>query len=236
MADFKRLGTTLAYVRLGLVSFTAMVLPITAVAQELCATDLFAGEPDEARLIEATFEFFDILETNGVVAFEGSEGRLSVGGARRALEDGVASASMLSCVVNADTIEFASGTENRVIACDAAGNPSPALLAESDDEKRLLPNTGADTETASGGSGADDEANTAENTGTAATGQDSTPETTASTNAETVAGGEAVANAETTADDEEPLVAQPARAGLATGKLFCSTEVAVLTQYLSSEA
>ena len=124
MVDFGKLRTTLAYARLGLVSLTATIAPITGTAQELCGTDLFEGEPDAASLMNQTVEFLDILKENGVVAFDGNEGRLPIDDARRALEDGVGSASLLSCVVNSESIEFADGTENRIIECDTAGAPS----------------------------------------------------------------------------------------------------------------
>lgn len=124
MVDFSKLRTTLAYTRLGLVSLTAAVAPITATAQELCGTDLFEGEPDAAELMNQTVEFLDILKTNGVVAFEGFEGRMTVDSARQAIQDGVGSASLLACVVNSESIEFIEDEEVRVIACGSAGAPS----------------------------------------------------------------------------------------------------------------
>ena len=127
MADFSRLKTTLAYVRLGLVSVTAAIAPITGAAQELCGTDLFEGEPDAASLMNETLEFLDVLEDSGVIAFQGIEGRMSIDAARRALQDGVGSASLLTCVVDAVSIEFSDGAENHVIVCNAAGNPSTEL-------------------------------------------------------------------------------------------------------------
>ena len=99
MADFDKLKTTLAYARLGLVSLTAAVAPITSTAQVLCGTDLFEGEPDAASLMNETVEFLNILANSGVVAFEGADGRVSVYAARRALQDGVGSASLLACIV-----------------------------------------------------------------------------------------------------------------------------------------
>lgn len=127
MADFSRLKTTFAYARLGLVSITAAVAPITGIAKELCGTDLFEGEPDAAGLMNETIAFLDILASNGVIAFEGSEGRIAVDAARRALQDGVGSASLLTCVVNAVSIEFADGAENRIVVCNSARNPDTQL-------------------------------------------------------------------------------------------------------------
>ena len=124
MSDFNRLKTTLAYARLGLISLSAAVVPITATAQELCGVDLFEGEPDAADLLNETLDFLDVLENNGVVAFDGNEGRLSIGAARQALSEGVGSASLLACVVNSSSIEFALGAENQIIGCDGAGAPS----------------------------------------------------------------------------------------------------------------
>ncbi len=124
MADLRRLRTTLAYARLGLVSLTAAIAPITSTAQELCGTDLFEGEPDAARLMSQTIAFLNILEENGVVAFEGTEGRMSIGAARRALRDGVGSASLLACVVNSDSIEFTGSAQNQIIACSTAAGPT----------------------------------------------------------------------------------------------------------------
>lgn len=124
MADFKKLKTTLAYARLGLISLAAAVVPITSTAQELCGTDLFQGEPDAARLLSETVKFLDILETNGVLAFQGSEGRISIEAARKALEDGVGSASLLSCVVNSDSIEFGADGQKQIVGCDVLGTPT----------------------------------------------------------------------------------------------------------------
>ena len=124
MADFSKLKTMLAYSRLGLVSLTAAVTPITAVAQELCGTDLFAGEPDAASLMAQTGEFLSILESNGVVAFQGGEGRMTIESVRRSLEDGVGSATLLACVVNSEAIEFAVGATNVVVGCNPLGAPS----------------------------------------------------------------------------------------------------------------
>ena len=59
MVDFSRLKTTLAYTRLGLVSLTAAIAPITSTAQELCGVDLFEGEPDADNLMNQTVEFLD---------------------------------------------------------------------------------------------------------------------------------------------------------------------------------
>ena len=127
MSDFGRVRTTLAYARLGLVSLAAAVAPITGAAQELCGPDLFAGEPDADRLMNRTMQFLNVLQANGVVAFQGAEGRMSVDDARRALQDGVGSASLLGCVVNATSIEFAGSAGNQVVACGAGGQTS--LLA-----------------------------------------------------------------------------------------------------------
>lgn len=127
MADFSNLKTTLAYVRLGLVSLSAAVAPITGAAQELCATDMLASEPDAASLMNNTLAFLDTLEEGGVVAFEGSEGRMSVGAVRRALLNGDGSASLLTCVVNASAMEFSDGATSRIVACDFAGNPNTEL-------------------------------------------------------------------------------------------------------------
>ncbi|MBF9031603.1 hypothetical protein HKCCE3408_14470 [Rhodobacterales bacterium HKCCE3408] len=124
MADFGRLRTTLAYARLGLVSLTAAIVPIAGTAQQLCGSDLFEGEPDADSLMAQTLEFLDILEIGGVVAFEGVEGRMSIGAARQALQDGVGSASLLACVVDAESIEFAGGEEGVIVGCDAGGAPS----------------------------------------------------------------------------------------------------------------
>lgn len=124
MADFDGLKRTLAYARLGLVSLAAVVAPITGAAQELCGPDLFAGEPDADRLMNRTLELLNVLEANGVVAFEGVEGRMSIDSARQALQDGVGSASLLGCVVNATSIEFAGDQGNRVVACGSVGGPS----------------------------------------------------------------------------------------------------------------
>ena len=124
MSDFNKLSTTLAYARLGLISLSAAIVPITATAQELCGTDLFEGEPDAASLLNETLGFLDVLESNGIVAFDGKEGRMSIGAARQALSEGVGSASLLACVVNSSTIEFALGAQNQIIGCDTAGAPS----------------------------------------------------------------------------------------------------------------
>ncbi|MDJ1007889.1 MAG: hypothetical protein QNJ13_08700 [Paracoccaceae bacterium] len=115
--------TTLAYARLGLVSLAAAVAPITGAAQELCGTDLFEGEPDAAVLMDRTIEYLDILKENGVVAFQGDEGRMSVDAARKALEDGVGSASLLACVVNSNSIEFAGEAGSQIIGCDPISGP-----------------------------------------------------------------------------------------------------------------
>ncbi|WP_425091508.1 hypothetical protein [Tropicimonas sp. S265A] len=124
MVAFQRLKTTLAYARLGLISLTATIAPITGTAQELCGTDLFEGEPDADILMNLTVEFLDVLESNGVVAFQGSDGRVSIDAARQALQDGVGSANLLACVVNSDAIEFAGGAQNQVIGCGTGGQPS----------------------------------------------------------------------------------------------------------------
>ena len=125
MADFKKLKTTLAYARLGLISLSATVVPINAVAQELCGTDVFEGQPDEAFLMAQTMEFFDILEGNGIVSFEGAEGRMSIESARQALQDGVGSAILLSCVLSSSSIEFTGNSENVIVACNSSGLPTP---------------------------------------------------------------------------------------------------------------
>lgn len=117
MVDFSTLKSTLAYAQLGLISFAAATVPIVGVAQELCGSELFAGEPDAAGLMNQTLEMLDVLEANGVVAFQGVEGRMSIGAVRSALRDGVGSASLLACVLNAQSIEFAAGSSNHVVAC-----------------------------------------------------------------------------------------------------------------------
>jgi len=127
MADLAKLKTTLAYARLGLVSLAAVAAPIASLAQELCGTELLEGEPDAARLMGETIEFLDILEANGVTGFRGVEGQVSIDAARRALRDGVGSASLLTCVVGATSIEFADTASNKVVVCDIAGNPNTAL-------------------------------------------------------------------------------------------------------------
>lgn len=127
MSDFRKLKTTLAYARLGLVSLTTVVAPITGAAQELCGTELLEGEPDAGRLMDETIEFLDILERNGVIAFQGVEGRISVDAARRALRDGVGSASLLTCVVNAVSIEFSDTASNKIVVCDTDGNANTPL-------------------------------------------------------------------------------------------------------------
>lgn len=127
MVDFSKLKTTLAYARLGLVSLTATIAPITGTAQllqELCGTELFEGLPDADFLMNRTVEFLDVLENNGVVAFQGSEGRISIDAARRSLQDGVGSAILLACVVDSISIEFAVGARNRIIGCNTEGAPS----------------------------------------------------------------------------------------------------------------
>ena len=123
MADFVKLKTTLAYARLGLVSLTAATVPITAAAQELCGTELFEGLPDADSLMNRTIEFLNILENNGVVAFQGSEGRISIDAVRRSLQDGVGSATLLACVVDSVSIEFAVGADNVVVGCGTLGAP-----------------------------------------------------------------------------------------------------------------
>ncbi|MDJ0858649.1 MAG: hypothetical protein QNJ03_06200 [Dinoroseobacter sp.] len=140
MADFDKLKTTLAYARLGLVSLTAAVAPITSTAQVLCGTDLFEGEPDAASLMNETVEFLNILANSGVVAFEGADGRVSVDAARRALQDGVGSASLLACIVNSDSIEFAGGPQNQVIGCGVGGQPS--LVQPAVARANIAPSTG----------------------------------------------------------------------------------------------
>ena len=127
MADLKKLKTTLVYARLGLVSLSAIAVPITSTAQELCGMDLFAGEPDAASLMATTLEFIDILEANGVVAFQGSEGSVPIGSVRSALLDGVGSATLLSCVVNAQAIQVSNGTSDQLVNCNAGGLPRTLL-------------------------------------------------------------------------------------------------------------
>lgn len=129
MSKLKQLNTTLKYARLGLISLTAVIVPITSVAQELCSNELFEGEADSAALMSQTVEFLDTLKANGVTAFEGSEGRLSIDKAREALQDGVGSVKLLSCVVNSDSIEFSDGDGSQVVACDSAGGSVPAASA-----------------------------------------------------------------------------------------------------------
>ncbi len=124
MVDFSKLKTTLAYARLGLVSLAATIAPITGTAQELCGTELFEGLPDADFLMNRTVEFLDILENNGVVAFQGSEGRISIDAARRSLQDGVGSVILLTCVVDSNSIEFAVGARNQIIGCNTEGAPS----------------------------------------------------------------------------------------------------------------
>jgi hypothetical protein len=123
MADFVKLKTTLAYARLGLVSLTAATVPITGAAQELCGTAFFEGVPDAADLMNKTVELLNILENSGVVAFQGSEGRISIDAARRSLQDGVGSATLLACVVDSESIEFAVGAGNVVVGCGTLGAP-----------------------------------------------------------------------------------------------------------------
>ncbi|MEM9319061.1 MAG: hypothetical protein AAGA70_08640 [Pseudomonadota bacterium] len=160
---------TLAYARLGLVSLSATIVPITATAQELCGSDLFAGQPDAASLMDQTLEFIDILETSGVIAFQGNEGRLTTGAARQALQDGTGSASLLACVVSAEAIEFSGDGQEHIIRCSPTGVPSLLQLVS------------------------------------ASTGTLARPE----------------------------RVAAP---GSTAGHLFCTTEVAALSQYLGSQA
>lgn len=124
MEKFKRVRNTLVYARLGLVSLGAAIAPISLAAQELCASDLFAGEPDEAELMAETLEFIDILENGGVTAFHGKEGRLTIQDARQAIQDGVGSAFLLSCVVDAEGIEFSEAEEDVVVSCDSVGMAS----------------------------------------------------------------------------------------------------------------
>lgn len=127
MADFRKLRTAFAYARLGLVSLSAVIAPIAGAAQELCGAELFEGEPDAAQLMNETIEFLDILESNGVIAFQGTEGRMSIDAARSALRDGVGSASLLTCVVNATAIEFSDPTKRSIVVCDSEGNPNTPL-------------------------------------------------------------------------------------------------------------
>lgn len=213
MADFRKLSTTLAYARLGLVSLTAAVAPITGAAQELCGTDLFAGEPDEASLMGKMIEFLDILETNGVVAFDGSEGRVSVSAARQALQDGVGSATLLSCVVNSDTIEFTDGDQNLIIACNAQGTPTivTSTPAENATDADTVAATADGADSPAGGNGAD---------------------------ASLISGGtDTPLRLEVSEDEAEAEAeADTAETTQTTGALFCSTEVATISQYLSSEA
>lgn len=128
MVRFQSLKTTLTYARLGLVSLSAVIVPITATAQELCGLDLFAGEPDAVELMNQTIVFLDILETEGVSAFLGREGRISITDARQALQDGIGSASLLACVIDAEAIEFtgelAGGENGVVVSCNSFGAAS----------------------------------------------------------------------------------------------------------------
>ena len=127
MADFSRLKTTLGYARLGLVSLSAATVPITATAQEICGTELFEGEPDAADLMNRTVEFLDVLQSNGVVAFQGSEGRITIDAARRSLQEGVGSATLLACVVDAEAIQFGEGADSVVVGCGALGS-APSIV------------------------------------------------------------------------------------------------------------
>lgn len=124
MVDFRDLKTTLAYVRLGLVSMTAAILPVTATAQELCGIDLFAGEPDAAGLMNEMNTFFDILEGGGIVAFDGLEGRVTIEGARQALQEGVGSAQLLSCVIEAEAFVFETDGKDHIVSCGPEGSAS----------------------------------------------------------------------------------------------------------------
>jgi len=126
MAKLDQLITTLRYARLGLVSLSVTIVPITAAAQEICASDFFEGEPDAANLMNQTIVFLDVLKDNGVIAFEGAEGRLTVDSAKQALVDGVGSFDLLNCVVNSDSIEFADGAGSKVISCGNGGGASVA--------------------------------------------------------------------------------------------------------------
>ncbi len=215
MSDFRKLNTTLAYARLGLVSLTAAIAPITGTAQELCGADLFEGEPDADSLMAKTLEFLDLLEASGVVAFTGVEGKLSVASARQALLDGVASATLLTCVVNADSIEFSDGAENLVIACGGLGTPTivTAPAPAADDVAEL------DLGTLIEGSGDQDagDEDAADEAG------DQTDEVAEADDAEAEA-------------EEATEVTAATEAGLPTGQLFCTTEIATIEQYLSSEA
>lgn len=126
MVRFKSLKTKLAYARLGLLSLGAVVAPITSTAQELCGSDLFIGEPDAAELMDQTLLFLDVLESEGVTAFVGREGRIGIMDARQALQDGIGSASLLACVVDAEGIEFEGEEGAVVISCNATGAASLA--------------------------------------------------------------------------------------------------------------
>lgn len=121
MSDFRRLAATLAYARLGLVSLTAAIAPIAGAAQELCGVDLFEGEPDADILMERTMAFLDILEEGGIVAFDGQEGRVTLDGAREALREGVGSASLLACVVDAEAIVVDAEGDGHIIRCGTEG-------------------------------------------------------------------------------------------------------------------
>lgn len=129
MVNFVKLKASLRYARLGLISLSAIVAPVTVVAQELCALEMLEDEPDADALLANVVEFLDVLETNGVVAFEGQEGRVSIDSARRSLQDGIGSVSLLSCVVMAESIEFSGAGGNTVIAC--GGGASSLFPAES---------------------------------------------------------------------------------------------------------
>lgn len=124
MTKLDTLRKTFAYARLGLVSLAATVAPMTAIAQDLCGADLFAGEPDADSLMAQATDFIDLLASNGVIAFQGREGRVAIQEARAALQDGVGSARLLVCVVEAETIEFNTDGETTVVACDDNGTPS----------------------------------------------------------------------------------------------------------------
>lgn len=121
MVNFGRVKTTLAYMRLGLVSMTAAVAPIASTAQELCGLDLFVGESDAESLMDQTLAFLDILEGGGIIAFDGREGRITIDHAREALRSGTGSASLLSCVVEAEALIIEAGGRDHIVSCGAEG-------------------------------------------------------------------------------------------------------------------
>ena len=115
--DYGKIKSTIFYARLGLMSLTAAIVPITSIAQDICGTSLFESEPDAANLMNQAIELLDVLEDNGVVAFQGIGVPMSIVAVRGAMRDGVSSATLLACVVNAESIEFSVDGTNRVVYC-----------------------------------------------------------------------------------------------------------------------